>query len=455
MARPLVTGTEEMTAAAACDLMAGTGVGSVVIVDSAGSAVGIVTERDILRALSRVRAGVLDIPLSELMSGPVECVPATGYLSLAIARMTRSGKRHLVVVDEDGRPAGIVSARSLLKLRSGEALMIGDDVSHAQSAGDLARSRAALPALAGALLADGVAGRDVASVISSVLRDMTARAAEIAQQTMAADGWGTAPARFALLVLGSGGRGESLLAFDQDNALVHEGTATDDVWFAEFGRRLNMTLAEAGIPLCEGDVMVRNPFWRRTMGGWEEEIRHWVFEPRMQTVMNVDIFFDFVPVLGDTAMAGRLKDYAIGTASTSAFFVQFLALNVAQMEIPLGIFGEFITTHGRLNAKKYGLLPLVSAARARAVKAGIRTPSTAGRYSALQEAGLLHRDDLASLLDCHETLLRAMLEQQLADLAAGLPPSARIEPRALPRAGQRRLKAAFKRIRALKAVIGA
>ena len=49
---------------------------------------------------------------------------------------------------------------------------------------------------------------------------MTARAAEIAEAEMIAAGHGPAPADYALLVLGSGGRGESLLAPDQDNALV-------------------------------------------------------------------------------------------------------------------------------------------------------------------------------------------------------------------------------------------
>jgi signal-transduction protein with cAMP-binding, CBS, and nucleotidyltransferase domain len=129
-------------------------------------------------------------------------------------------------------------------------------------------------------------------------------------------------------------------------------------------------------------------------------------------------------------------------------------MHVAEMDVPLGLFGEFTTTHGRLNAKKFGLLPIVAAARARAVRAHIDATGTAERYTALTKAGLMHEDDLASLLDAQETRLQAMLDQQLADLAAGHSPSARIEPRKMPRAMQRRLKAAFKRIRILKTLIG-
>jgi signal-transduction protein with cAMP-binding, CBS, and nucleotidyltransferase domain len=429
-------------------------VSSLVVVDDDGRTLGIVTERDVLQNLAKARAEALDMRLSEVMSCPVASVPGDAFLYVGIARMTRLGLRHLVVVDDRDRPVGMITGRSLLKIRGSQALMIGDDIEEAESAADMDRARRALPDLASNLLADGVSARDVAAVISTVLRDITTRAAVLAERGMVADGWDQAPSRFALLILGSGGRGESLLTFDQDNAIVHTGPPSHDIWYAEFARRLNEILHESGIPYCEGDVMARNPFWRHSLDDWKTEIRHWVFEPKMQTVMNVDIFFDFLPVYGDRELARELKRYANETAATSAFFVQFLALNVAQMDVPLGIFGEFTTTHGRLNAKKFGLLPLVSAARVKAVKAGILAANTADRYRALNEAGLLHQDDLASLLEAHETILRIMLDQQLRDIAAGQTPSARIEPRNLPHAGQKRLKAAFKRIRTLKMLIG-
>jgi len=455
MARPVLTGHEDLTLAEACDCMDAAKVSSLVVVDTDGRAVGIVTERDVLRSLARRRGAALEARLAEVMSAPVRTVPADAYLYVGIARMTRLGLRHLVVTDEMQRPIGMITGRALLKVRASQALVIGDDVAEAETPADMERSRNALPALAGNLLAEGVSARNIAGIISTVLRDMTTRAAELAETSMTNDGWGPAPARWALLVLGSGGRGESLLTFDQDNAIVHAGTKLDDPWYAEFGRRLNDILNAAGIPYCDGDVMARNPFWRRSMEDWQTEIRHWVFEPQMQTVMNVDIFFDFLPVYGDTDLALELKQYAIDTAATSAFFVQFLAMNVANMEVPLGIFGEFTTTHGRLNAKKFGLLPITAAARAKAVKNRILATSSADRYGALNAAGLMHEDDLSSILETHETILRIMLEQQLADIAAGQTPSARIEPRKLPRPVQKKLKAAFKRIRTLKLMVGA
>ncbi len=455
MAKPVLTGAEDLSFAEACDRMTEAKVSSLVVIDAEGRAQGIVTERDVLRTLSRLRGAALDLRLRDVMSMPVRTVPGDAFVYVGIARLTRLGLRHLVVVDADRRPIGMITGRALLKVRASQALVIGDDIGEAECASEMDRARKALPGLVAGLLAEGVSARNIAAVISMVIRDITTRAAELAEATMAEHGWGPAPAPWALLVLGSAGRGESLLAFDQDNAIVHAGTANDDLWFAEVGRRINDILDQAGIPYCNGDVMARNGRWRRSLEDWKTEIRRWVFEPQMQTVMNVDIFFDFVPVHGDRGLAQELKQYAVDTAATSAFFVQFLAMNVAQMDVPLGLFGRFATKHGRLNAKKAGLLPIVSAARAKAVRNRLAATGTTERYAALHAAGLMHEDDLGSLLDAQETIMQIIFDQQLADITAGITPSADIDPRRLTSAAKRQLKAAFQRIRTLKALIAA
>lgn len=454
MSQPVLTGTADLTVGRAAELMDAGAKSSLVVVDRDGRAIGIFTERDLLRLVARHRVEARDLPLGQVMASPVRTVSEDAFLFVALGRMSRLGLRHLVVVDAEDRPVGMVTARILMKIRVTDALVIGDSVSDADSAAEMEKARRQLPDLAHSLLGEGVSARDVAAVISQVLRDMSARAAELAQTSMLADGWGPAPASWCLLVLGSGGRGESLLAFDQDNALIHQGGPADELWFAELGKRLNDILAAAGIPYCEGEVMARNPQWRRSLESWKDEVWRWVHEPANQTVMNCDIFFDFVPVYGDRWLAEELRRHAIATAGGSPFFLQYLALNAAQLEVPIGIFGEFVTTHKRLNAKKQGLLPLVSAARAKAIRAGFAVTSTYGRYAALCDAGGMHPEDLRSLSEAHELILRAMLEQQLADIAAGIEPSARIEPRRFDRGFQSRLRGAFKRIRLLKTLVG-
>ncbi len=452
MARPVLTGRVGLTVGQAADLMDAAAKSSIVIVDGEGRAVGIFTERDLLRLVAHHRGEAHQLLVDDVMTAPVKTVGERELLFVALGRMSRLGLRHLVVVDGLGRPTGMITARILIELRITDALVLGDDIAAATSVADMALARQRLPQLARKLLDEGVAARQVAAVISHVLRDMTARAAELAQESMRDDGWGEAPARWALMVLGSGGRGESLLAFDQDNAIVHAGDDGDDSWYAELGRRLNDILAEAGIPYCDGQVMACNRQWRRPLADWKREIWRWVHEPAGQELLNCDIFFDLQPVYGDRGMVEDLRRFALDTAAGSAFFVQFLALNVGKLAMPLGILGNFMLPN-RLNAKKSGLLPLVSAARAKAVKLRIAETGTAERLAAVAAAGRMHPEDLRSLGDAHEVVLRAMLEQQLADLAAGGTPGNHIEPRRFDRAFQARLRESFKRIRMLKTML--
>ena len=80
---------------------------------------------------------------------------------------------------------------------------------------------------------------------------------------MQAAGQGGPPVRYCVLVLGSAGRGESLLAADQDNAIVYatgEPGGAEDAWFAALGAHIADILDEVG-------VTARAASWRATPPG--------------------------------------------------------------------------------------------------------------------------------------------------------------------------------------------
>ena len=121
---------------------------------------------------------------------------------------------------------------------------------------------------------------------------------------LAEAGQGAPPCRYAVAVLGSAGRGESLLALDQDNALVFEHDAEGaDAWFAAFGSRLADLLHEAGVPYCTGGVMASNPQWRGSLATWRARIAQWIGTSDPGALLSVDIFFDLRGVHGDRALA--------------------------------------------------------------------------------------------------------------------------------------------------------
>lgn len=95
------------------------GVGALVVSDDERTVRGIVSERDIVRALARDGPGCLSRPVTEVMTADVRtCSPATTCDEL-MATMTQERVRHVPVL-RDGVLAGVVSIGDVVKSRLDE-----------------------------------------------------------------------------------------------------------------------------------------------------------------------------------------------------------------------------------------------------------------------------------------------------------------------------------------------
>ena len=105
--------------ATVAELVAGlrdAGIGAMVVSADGRSVDGIVSERDVVRALAQHGAGIVGRPVSSLMTRDVvTCSPRDSVKQL-MTEMTRRRIRHLPVV-EDGALAGIVSIGDVVKNR--------------------------------------------------------------------------------------------------------------------------------------------------------------------------------------------------------------------------------------------------------------------------------------------------------------------------------------------------
>jgi CBS domain-containing protein len=443
MTTPVRTVAGDTSARAAAAAMREAKISSLIVADGAGRPLGLVTERDILNAIAQDGAPALDMTVTALMTAPVHALPPDAFVFSALARMAQGGFRHLAVTDPlDGRLLGIVTPGALLKLRAQHALVLAEDVGGASTAGDLAAIQKRMPEIAAGLLKEGVPARQIAAVISAVLRDVSRRAAELAAASLEADGR-YAPAAWCYLVLGSGGRGESLLAADQDNALIHDGSEDDDPWFAELGKRASTLLDQAGIPFCRGQVMAMNRNLRHNLKGWRDEVAFWVRNPSPEALLNADIFYDFQPVAGDFALAVRLREAAVELGRDPGF-LRALAGTSARRGSALNIFGRFREEDGRVDLKRGGLLPIVSGGRVLALRMGAPATATPDRWRAATEAHLVRREDYARIDNAHEMILELILSQQISDLSAGRGAGTSVEVRRLLGLSRERLKQALR-----------
>jgi signal-transduction protein with cAMP-binding, CBS, and nucleotidyltransferase domain len=176
MRSPVATTDAGMTLEAAARRMVEEKVSSLISLDESGCATGIITERDILRALAEDGPGAATDRIEAFITSPVHDVREDAFVYKALGRMMARKVRHLVVVEPVSRRAtGIVTGRALLKLRVGDTLQLGDRLDAAQNAADMAAARAELPGLVRRMLAEGVGAMNAASVISQVYCDMTRR----------------------------------------------------------------------------------------------------------------------------------------------------------------------------------------------------------------------------------------------------------------------------------------
>lgn len=115
--RPAQTIDRGATVAAAVHRMAGPPrIGALVVCDPDGPVQGLITERDITRAVDRHGALLPEVLVADVMSRNVPvCSPQDGMAEL-MATMTRSRYRHLPVVD-GAKLLGLVSIGDVVKHR--------------------------------------------------------------------------------------------------------------------------------------------------------------------------------------------------------------------------------------------------------------------------------------------------------------------------------------------------
>jgi CBS domain-containing protein len=99
---------------AAAKLLSTHRIGVLVVLDADRRLVGILSERDIVRAMAETGKTVLQVPVAQVMTRDVSTCDVNDSISSVIDRMTTGKFRHMPVLDKD-RIAGLVSIGDALK----------------------------------------------------------------------------------------------------------------------------------------------------------------------------------------------------------------------------------------------------------------------------------------------------------------------------------------------------
>jgi CBS domain-containing protein len=90
-------------------------VGSVVMTDQTGKAIGIVTERDILKKVTGSNKKANDIAAQEIMSRPVITIKTIDSIDTAAEVMAKNRIKRVVVVEQEGSPVGVLSVADITR----------------------------------------------------------------------------------------------------------------------------------------------------------------------------------------------------------------------------------------------------------------------------------------------------------------------------------------------------
>jgi CBS domain-containing protein len=119
--RAVVAVTPNASLIEAAQILTKNRIGAVLVLDGDGSAAGILSERDIVRAVAWEGGSALSRTVASCMTSPVTTCEENDTVEELMERMTHGRFRHLPVV-EAGRVVGVVSIGDIVKTRIEETL---------------------------------------------------------------------------------------------------------------------------------------------------------------------------------------------------------------------------------------------------------------------------------------------------------------------------------------------
>ena len=120
--REVVTSAPDTSLLDIAEVLGKHGIGCVVITGAEGKVAGIVSERDLVRAIGQSGPKVLKEPVSVYMTKTVVTARETDPVDRLMSQMTAHRFRHMPVV-ERGRLIGLVSIGDVVRMRIAEAEM--------------------------------------------------------------------------------------------------------------------------------------------------------------------------------------------------------------------------------------------------------------------------------------------------------------------------------------------
>jgi CBS domain-containing protein len=389
---------------------------------------GIMTDRDLRNKVVAAGTDPSTLVVRAIMNSPLSVIGENDLLYEALYRMSRERIHRLAVIDGRGKLSGIITDSDIIRLQSHTPHQLVLDIEQAMDFNELREVYSRIQSLV-LHLSDGGTGtrsiRDMVRMIAHLNDQILLRLIALLRQDRFAD----LPPRFALVVLGSEGRGEQTLLTDQDNAIVYgDELGPDEIRKVdEFSQALVDSLIAIGIPPCPGGIMANNKEWRRSLSKWRDQLDRWLKVPTPKHVLSCGTFVDIRTIYGDPSFEQELKTQLYTHVQRDELFLMRMVESTLRFAPPIGWFGRIKgesagERSGMLEIKKAGIFAISEGVKALAIQAGKLEGSTHQRLEALVRDKVVNRKMAANIAESFDWLVLMRLRSQVEAVREGRKP---------------------------------
>jgi len=420
-----------------------------------GQPVGIITDRDLRNKVVALGRNPAELTVRQVMNSPLITIAEDEFLFEALHLLSRRRIHRLAVTSPDGGLVGIITDSDILRIQTRSPQQLVREIEEAAGLDELTELHKRVQGLVEHLVGTGVKINDLVRLIAHLNDRILIRLATLVRSQRFPD----LTDRFALLVLGSEGRGEQTLTTDQDNALVYEDGLSEQqiTELQSFSEALIEAVVRIGIPPCPGGIMASTPQWRHSLQGWRQQLNQWFGVPIPANILKISMVSDMRTLYGDPSLEQALRSHVSGRLMGNDAFLGHMTANLLRFAVPLGWFGRIKTEKpphaGRLDLKKAGIFAVTEGVKILALSQGMQMQNTRERLASLQQAGLLSPQEGKDLTAVYDSLVQFRLRSQVDDLRAGRKPDNLIMLADLNRMELGRLRSALEGVRSFQQLL--
>ncbi|MDG5472765.1 DUF294 nucleotidyltransferase-like domain-containing protein [Jeotgalibacillus sp. ET6] len=300
MSAPLLSLSSSSTLQEGIEFMSRRKLSAVVLLDDA-QLLGVVSIRETIDAIAANQP--LSLPLASIANKRPYVISRSAYYYDALgAFQQQPDLRHLVVVNDEELPVGMLTLSDVLKQRHRFIQQTMKKI-HQLTKESIRETAVQLQQLSHQLLEENESFRMIASIMTPLFDQLVIKVIHLAQKEIKQQYNLTAPCEFVFYQMGSAGRGEQLMMTDQDHFLVYkELTPESEQYFSLLGDQVVEWLEEAGFAPCDGNMMASNPVWRGSIESWQQRIHRFAVRSTPEHILHAFNFFAMRRISGSRTL---------------------------------------------------------------------------------------------------------------------------------------------------------